>query len=97
LATVHERELILNKDDASTFIDTTNRLASISSLLDTLASSSFLGLGDLLSGVSADNSSTLQQEVHIEANFPNATDKSEIEGAFENLINLASQYANRKV
>ena len=39
---------------------------------------------------------TLQQEVHITAEFPNATDHNEIEEAFRNLTNLASQYANRK-
>ena len=39
---------------------------------------------------------TLQQEVHIEANFPGVTDRSQIEEAFENLVNKAAQFANRK-
>lgn len=39
---------------------------------------------------------TLEQRVHIEASFPNVSDKTQIEEAFGNLINLASQYANRK-
>ena len=34
--------------------------------------------------------------VTITAEFPNATNHSEIEEAFTNLINKASQYANRK-
>jgi hypothetical protein len=42
------------------------------------------------------NTSALEQNVHIEASFPNATDHNEIEEAFNNLVNLASQYANRK-
>lgn len=41
-------------------------------------------------------SETLDQNVHIDATFPNVTDHSEIEAAFDNLINKASQYANRK-
>jgi hypothetical protein len=38
----------------------------------------------------------LEQSVHIEASFPSVTDRNEIEEAFNNLINTASQYANRK-
>jgi hypothetical protein len=38
----------------------------------------------------------IQQEVHIDANFPGVTNSSEIEEAFENLVNKAAQYANRK-
>ena len=33
----------------------------------------------------------LKQNVHITAEFPNATDKNEIEAAFDELINLATQ------
>ena len=35
------------------------------------------------------------QQIEIHAEFPDATDHSEIEMAFQNLINTASQYANR--
>ena len=38
----------------------------------------------------------LDQNVHIEANFPNVTDHNEIEMALSNLVNQAAQYANRK-
>ena len=34
--------------------------------------------------------------VHITAEFPAATNRGEIEAAFETLINQASQYANRE-
>jgi hypothetical protein len=39
---------------------------------------------------------TIQQDVHITAEFPNATNHSEIEEAFRNLTNYASQYAFRR-
>ena len=39
---------------------------------------------------------TLEQKVDIHAEFPNATDRYEIEEAFTSLVNRASQYANRK-
>jgi hypothetical protein len=42
------------------------------------------------------DSGTLEQNVKIEASFPNVQDHNEIEEAFNNLINKASQYANRK-
>ena len=42
------------------------------------------------------SSQTLDQNVHIDASFPNVTDHNEIEVAFDNLINKATQYANRK-
>jgi hypothetical protein len=37
----------------------------------------------------------LEQKVHIEASFPGVSDRNELEEAFNNLINQASQYANR--
>ena len=54
---------------------------------ENLVSPSFYGGND---------SKALEQDVHIEANFPNVTNKEEIEDAFKDLVNLASQYANRK-
>ena len=55
-------------------------------------------IGGILSspGFSNPGNGILEQNVHIEASFPNATNHSEIEEAFGNLVNLASQYANRK-
>ena len=47
------------------------------------------------SGIATGNE-TLEQTVTIHAEFPNATNHNEIEEAFNNLINTASQYANRK-
>ena len=38
----------------------------------------------------------LEQFVTIEAHFPNVSQRTEIEAAFSNLINTASQFANRK-
>ena len=38
----------------------------------------------------------LEQNVRIEAHFPNATKASEIEEAMNNLINIAAQRSQRK-
>ena len=42
------------------------------------------------------NSDTLEQNVHIEANFPNVESSKEIEDALNNLVNVASQRVYRR-
>ena len=39
------------------------------------------------------NDQALEQQVHIDATFPNVKDAKEIEAALNNLVNVASQYA----
>jgi hypothetical protein len=53
---------------------------------------SIMGAGQLAMA----GTSTMDQNVHIEANFPNVQSHSEIEMALNNLVNSASQYVNRK-
>jgi hypothetical protein len=73
-------------------------VASVQNLLALLS-----GLAAAMSGggISAgatnifSGSGALEQDVHITAEFPNATDKAEIMAAFDELNNRASQYANR--
>ncbi len=95
LAMLHQKELILNPSDTENFLASMNVLERILQVLDLQAVSSQLG-GLLTSPGFTGGGGTLEQNVHIEASFPNATNHSEIEEAFSNLVNLASQYANRK-
>jgi hypothetical protein len=53
-------------------------------------------LGALSSATVGTTSQVLEQEVTIHAEFPNATERSEIEAAFDTLLTRASQFANRK-
>ena len=96
LAMLHEKELILNKDDTENFLASMGILERILQVIDLQSMSSQLGgiLSSPMLGVT--NNPNLEQNVHIEASFPNATNHNEIEEAFNNLINTASQYANRK-
>lgn len=97
LAVLHEKELVLNAQDTENILSSVNILRQISQALDNSAVWASLGLGGLNAasiGTLADQ--TLQQEVHISADFPNVTDHNEIEMAIDNLINAASQYAYRK-
>ena len=95
LAILHEKELVLNKEDTANFLAGIGILREITSAIDinALANVGYLASMAMPGIVGA---GTLEQEVHITAEFPNVTDRNEIEAAFGDLINLASQYANRK-
>jgi len=54
-----------------------------------------IGLGRVVNNTNNSSNST-SQNITIHADFPNVTEKSEIEAAFNNLVNKASQYAFRK-
>ena len=93
MAILDEKELVLNKDDTKNFLNATAILRTI----DLQTGLFSKGLGNIITPFIADmQQGVLDQNVHIDATFPNVTDHNEIEAAFDNLINKASQYANRK-
>ena len=97
LAMLHEKELVLNAEDTENFLMSMDILNKIVSTIDLYSLNS--QLGNMLSTPhlsNLNNGETLEQQVHIEASFPNVTNHNEIEEAFNNLINISSQYANRK-
>ena len=97
LAMLHQKEIVLNAHDTENFLKTVDIVRQIAQTIDlnALASSGGIGQGLHSTGVNS-HSQDLQQQVHITAEFPNATDKNEIIKAFDNVINLAAQYANKK-
>ena len=97
LAVLHEKELILKPEDTSNFLTAVQITRAMLETIDLNAKQASFGLGNLVpSTIKDDNNQTLEQQVHIVAEFPNVNDHNEIEQAFNNLINTASQYANRK-
>lgn len=97
LTFLHEKELVLNKDDTANFLTATNVLRDISDMIDLKALQDKVSILPYLPGVSTNGSGdTLEQTVTIEAHFPSVTSHNEIEEAFNTLVNRASQYANRK-
>ena len=98
MAMLHEKELILNARDTENFLSSIELLDNIVKTIDLQAANS--QLGGLLKSPSFGNllqqQQTLEQNVKIEASFPNVQNRTEIEEAFETLVNRASQYANRK-
>lgn len=95
LAILHEKELVLNQDDTENMLDlmaiTRNLINSTLGYNRNPIEFSSPTIGNLFP-----NSNNHNQNVYIEASFPNANDKNEIEAALINIINDASQYVNRK-
>lgn len=97
VALLHEKELVLNKKDTKNILDAVNIVRSIDNLLDRIGGN--FNLPNLLSSVSTGDAyvskGSLDQNVHIDAHFPNVNNHLEIEKAFDNLLNHASQFINR--
>ena len=94
LAILHEKELILNQDDTQNILSTVSLIRELVNMIDAQAASA--SLFNLISTPSPNpNTNTLEQRVEITAEFPNVNDRYEIEEAFNNLVNRASQYANK--
>ena len=91
LAMLHQKELVLNEQDTSNVLTAIQILRGMSGVLETMTGR----LASLDSGFSMSTGSMgeIIQEIIINAEFPDATDRTEIQAAFENLIGRASQYA----
>ena len=97
LAFLHQKELVLNAHDTENFLQAVDIVRNLNESLDLGALSMSKGLGNITArGLDQNAVQTIDQNVSIKAEFPNVQDRNEIEEAFNNLINKASQYANRK-
>ena len=97
LAMLHQKELVLNPEDTTNFLASLEVLREIISVINLHSMNAQLA-GLLSTPYYTNNTETqmLEQQVHIEASFPNVQDRHEIEDAFNNLINRAAQFVNRK-
>lgn len=94
-AILHEKELVLNQQDTQNLLDTVDL---VDKLLNSLEYQNLLqdfNISNVGNGINK-GKDTLEQDVTIHAEFPNVQDHNEIEMALSNLVNTASQYANRK-
>ena len=97
LAMLHQKEIVLNASDTENLLRTIDMVRSFNDRIEQSAKFAALGLSNI-GGITSriQGGDTLQQEVTIHAEFPNVSDHNEIETALRNLVNDASQYANRK-
>jgi len=86
---LHEKELVLNKQDTANILSAVDIARTMAGLLQSLNSN----IGFNMLGLSNHTASSApNQNVVINASFPNATNRFEIEKAFNNLINRATQF-----
>lgn len=88
LAILHEKELVLNKQDTANMLSAVEVVRNIMSSLNTLPS-----LGGMLNTNIPNN--TTEQRVEINATFPGVTTVLDIEQALLGLADSAYQYANK--
>lgn len=97
-------EIVLNPKDTENLLTAVKGIRALDSTtmgaLNRYITNASLAMSFGLSGISAGSvygsSSGIQQQVHITAEFPNATSSTEIQNAFDNLINRAAQYVSTK-
>jgi hypothetical protein len=95
--------MVLNADDTSNMLSAVGLVRDVASLLDSLdnsALSAFVGtlnnLGQVQNVSSSTTDNSIDQNITINAEFPNATNSEQIERAFKNLSNIALQKASNK-
>lgn len=99
LAIIHEKELILNQNDTNSLI---NIIREYGKLKSTNMDMFNLSFNDIITKFKSiinkinlnDQNQVAAQQVSIEASFPNVSVASEIEDAFNDLLNRAAQYAS---
>ncbi len=102
LAFLHEKEIVLNKDDTKNILAAVGVIRSVADIVKALDMSVLERVGSLINTMAIDNVSTakekmvVEQDVSIEAVFPNVNTTKDIEDAFSNIINYASQKALEK-
>lgn len=97
LAVLHEKELVLNKQDTENLLQAVDLIRQIDMqklemniVEQFLASQHQMATG---SPAGAGQGAQINQTITINADFPDATDRDEIMAAFDSLANLASQRA----
>lgn len=99
LAILDRKELILNQDDTTNMLNilqlTRDFMNSMNNTLLSRIVNSVNGVPN--TGIGMTNEDTLEQNVHIDATFPNVKDAREVEEALNNLVNVASQRIGRNV
>ena len=98
LAMLHQKEIVLNAHDTENFLSAIELVRSLSERVDLTAAAHAQRLAEwrLESARAAIDTSGIEQNITIHAEFPAAQDRFEIEEAFNSLALRASQYVNRK-
>lgn len=91
-AILHQKELVLNEQDTANFLTAIQITRGMSGVLESVANK-MASIGSTFSSNVANTSNGIQQQITINADFPDATSATEIEEALLSLVNRASQQA----
>lgn len=89
LAWLHQKELILNPVDTENLLDAVSMVKTLELNVGAFTDR----LSEVIPSMMTMERGAFQQEIYITAEFTEATSAAEIQEAFENLINDATQYA----
>lgn len=95
LAFLHQKELVLNETDTANILNAVNMIREMTNGLKSGALNSALSSINSFSGMNSQSPQDLEQNIHIDANFPNVKDASEIEQAILSLADQATQYIHK--
>lgn len=99
LAILDQKELVLNQKDTANILKTVDLVRKITDSLNSNMEAKLIGMMNNIATARNIISqyqrevAAFDQQVHIDANFPNVTNSAEIESAFNNLVNIAAQRA----
>ncbi len=92
IAMLHQKEMVLNESDTANMLQAIDILRGLVDQLGSSALNQLANLGNVsVPTATVAENKTLEQNVQIQADFPNVKDASEIEEALNNLVNKASQ------
>ena len=104
LAILHQKELVLNADDTKNILQAVDIVRHIDGIMESVMGNAFSRINNQINGLNAMNipiggptssEAAVAQHIEINADFPGVERASEIISAFENLTNMATQYAFR--
>ena len=99
LAMLHQKELVLNADDTQNFLAAISMVRDMSGIFEAMNDSILSRVTGMTNALAPQAMSSgmeqneLNQNVNIQASFPGVSSRAEIEQAFANLVNMASQHA----
>lgn len=91
VALLDQKELVLNQEDTENILNAVDIVRGMNDWLSSMYDG--INIPSTFRGAGASQNTTLDQNVHITAQFPNVSDHTEIERALETLVNRASQFA----
>lgn len=95
MALLHQKELVLNETDTQNLLNAVNIIRAMTEGLKSNALNSIMSNFGTFNDSNIKGNQDLEQNIHIDANFPNVKDASEIEQAILSLADQATQYIHK--